>query len=77
MRSGRNEPRTSDLPSELASPAWRALTQAGYWHLKQIAEAGETEIARLHGVGPRALSQLRRALADRGLEFADPREAKG
>jgi hypothetical protein len=58
------------LPSSLARPAQRALANAGYTRLDQLAAVSEAEIAQLHGIGPNALAQLRRALADRGLAFA-------
>lgn len=64
-----NEP-GSDLPP-LAKPAQRALAGAGYSRLEQFTEVSEAEIAELHGIGPKALDQLRRALAARGLSFAD------
>ena len=62
--------RESDLPIELAEPARRALSQAGYWRLEQLTELSEAEVKQLHGVGPKALDQLRRALAALGLSFA-------
>lgn len=61
----------SDLPSELAKPARRALIAAGYLRLEQLAQVSEAEILRLHGMGPKALDQIRRALAARGLSFRD------
>jgi hypothetical protein len=63
--------RESDLPIELAEPAQRALGQAGYWRLEQLTELSEAEVKQLHGVGPKALDQLRRALATNGLSFAE------
>ena len=39
--------------------------RAGYRRLEQLAGMDESEIASLHGVGPKALVQLRRALAAR------------
>ena len=59
-----------DLPAELASPARRALVQAGYLRLEQLTEISEAEVMQLHGIGPNALAQLRRALGARGLSFA-------
>jgi hypothetical protein len=59
----------SDLPAGLANPARRALTAAGYWRLEQLTKVSEKDILKLHGMGPKALEQLRRALADRGLSF--------
>ncbi len=60
----------SDLPRELAKPARRALVGAGYTRLEQLTTVGEAEILKLHGMGPKALDQLRRALAAKGLSFA-------
>ena len=58
------------LPGNLGRPAQRALANAGYTRLDQLTTVSEAEIARLHGVGPKALMQLRQALADQGLAFA-------
>jgi predicted Fe-Mo cluster-binding NifX family protein len=52
----------SDLPKELAKPASRALLGAGYLRLEQLTKLSESEILKLHGMGPRAMDQLRRAL---------------
>ena len=59
----------SDLPSGLGQPAWRALTGAGIWTLTRLSAFSEAEIKQLHGIGPKALSQLHRALSDQGLNF--------
>ncbi len=56
--------------SKLASPARRALANAGIQNLKQLAEFSEAEIRELHGIGPNALVQLRLALRAKGLSFA-------
>lgn len=61
----------SDFPHELTQPARRALIGAGYWRLGQLAAISEADLKRLHGIGPKALGQLRRALAAQGLSFAD------
>lgn len=60
----------SDLP-KISQPAVRALAGVGIHRLKQLTRFSETEIGRLHGMGPKALGILRQALADRGLAFAD------
>jgi len=54
----------------LASPAQRALANAGIQNLEQLAKFSEDEIKQLHGIGPNALKQLRLALHARGLSFA-------
>jgi hypothetical protein len=59
-----------DLPDGLSRPAQRALAAAGYTRLDQLTRVSETEISRLHGMGPKAIDRLRRALAERGLSFA-------
>jgi hypothetical protein len=59
---------TTDLP-KLAAPARRALAQAGYENLDQLAGAKEADIMRLHGMGSTAMEALRNVLRDRGLSF--------
>lgn len=61
----------SDLPAGLSRPAQRALAAAGYTRLDQLTEASEAELLKLHGMGPKAIEQIRRALAARGQSFAD------
>jgi len=56
---------------KIAKPAQRALAGAGYTHLEQLSEVKESELAKLHGMGPNALGKLRTALAEKGLSFAD------
>jgi hypothetical protein len=58
----------ADLP-KLAAPARRALIGAGYTRLEQLTEVEESEVMRLHGMGPNAMETLRNALAERGLSF--------
>jgi hypothetical protein len=60
----------SDLPEGLARPAQRALAAAGYNRLEQLTKVTEADLAALHGMGPKAIGQLREALAARGLTFA-------
>ncbi len=57
-------------PKGLSQPAIRALTGAGYTHLEQLANVNETEIAELHGMGPKGIRILREALTEKGLSFA-------
>jgi hypothetical protein len=61
----------SDLP-KLAAPARRALAGAGCERLEQVAKLTEPQLRQLHGMGPNAIEQLRRALVDQGLSFAEP-----
>jgi hypothetical protein len=65
----------SDLLAALAAPARRALASAGYTHLAQLCLLSEAELLRLHGMGPKAIGQLREALAAQGLAFASDSSA--
>ena len=67
--------RESGLPSELANPARRALVGAGYRRLEQLTGVTEAEVRQLHGIGPKAIEQLRRALAAKGLSFANEKRS--
>ncbi len=62
-----------DLP-KLSQPAHRALASAGIQNLQQLTKFSEAEIKQLHGIGPNALIQLHRALADNGLSFANKKK---
>jgi predicted flap endonuclease-1-like 5' DNA nuclease len=57
-------------PAGLSAPARRALAAAGYTSLAQLAQLRETEIAALHGMGPKGVRILREALSERGQHFA-------
>ena len=58
----------TDLP-KLAAPARRALLAAGYTSLTDLTEVSESEVMKLHGMGPNAMRALRKALEERGLSF--------
>lgn len=64
----------SNLPEKLGAPATRALIGAGYTRLEQLSKAKESDIKKLHGVGPNAIQKLRAALSEMGLSFADEKE---
>lgn len=61
----------NDFPARLAKPALRALNQAGIVRLEQLTEKSEAELKKLHGMGPKAIEQLRVALEARGLAFSE------
>ena len=50
--------------------ARRVLAAAGYVRLEQLTGVSEAEAMELHGMGPKALDHLRRALASKGQRFA-------
>lgn len=60
----------NELPAKLAKPAKRALVGAGYINLEQFTNVTEAEIMNLHGMGPKAIEELRRVLNEKGLSFA-------
>ena len=70
-----NPQQESNLPPGLSKPAQRALTNAGYRRLEQLTRVSQAEVEGLHGVGPKALAQLRRALVANGLSFAVGKKA--
>jgi DNA polymerase/3'-5' exonuclease PolX len=55
-----------DLPRNIGAPATRALTAAGYTKLSQLVGVPADELAKLHGVGPKALRLLQEALQAQG-----------
>jgi hypothetical protein len=55
----------------LSTPAPRALSNAGYTRLVELANVSGREVKQLHGMGPKAFEALCRHLADQGLAFAD------
>ena len=60
----------------IGAPAQRALARAGYKGLGQLSKITEGELAKLHGMGPKALTLLRARLAEQGGAFAKPKAPK-
>lgn len=58
------------FPRGVAQPALRALARAGYRRLDDLAGVRESDLAKLHGIGPKALRALREALDKKGKSFA-------
>ena len=65
----------SNFP-KIGSPATRALEAAGYTTLKQLTTITESDIAQLHGMGPKALGILREALKAQGFSFKQDKTGK-
>ena len=61
----------AELVDGLSRPARRALANAGYTRIEQFTKLSEAEVGRLHGMGPKGVELIRRALASQGLSFAD------
>jgi hypothetical protein len=71
MTTEHRQDRERDLPHGLSKPAMRALEGAGYHRLEQLANVRESDILRMHGMGPKGIRTLRAALAERDLSFAN------
>jgi hypothetical protein len=69
MDNFNNVPLENDFPN-IGKPATRALMNAGYYKLDQLTKVTESEILKLHGVGPKAVRILNEALKGKQLSFA-------
>jgi hypothetical protein len=58
------------LPVGIAAPARRALAAAGITRLEDLTYLREEQLLALHGMGPKAIGQLRAALCEQGKSFA-------
>ncbi len=56
-----------DSLPKIGAPATRALIAAGYVSLGRLAGVPRSELAALHGVGPKALRIITAELAEHGL----------
>ena len=70
MKTRKHEQQESDLPPKIGNPARRALEGEGYFRLGQLTKVAESELMKLHGMGPNALGMLKDALKAKGLSFA-------
>ena len=75
MAKAKDESLPNAIPMGLSQPAQRALANAGYTRLEQLSKVTEAEVAQLHGIGPNALDQLRRAMAAIGLSYKKPKSS--
>lgn len=57
--------------SLLSAPARRALENAAIKTLPQLSRRSESEILKLHGMGPASMPKLRTALKSEGLSFRE------
>ena len=61
--------RDAGRPGNIGAPATRALTAAGYTRLSQLADVPAAELAKLHGVGQKALRLLQQALEEHSMSL--------
>lgn len=52
-----------ELPA-VGAPATRALRAAGYNSLRELADASRSQLASMHGVGPKVLRVIQTALEE-------------
>lgn len=71
MTEDTKAPDPGDLPAGIGRPATRALADAGLTSLALVVQRPRSEIAALHGVGPKAIRLLEEAVADHGLIWAE------
>jgi hypothetical protein len=62
-------PNKAAFPAGVSGPALRALASAGIESMVDLAGWSESDLARLHGMGPKALGALRTALEASGRSF--------
>jgi DNA-directed RNA polymerase alpha subunit len=60
---------SSGFLAELSSPARSALEHEGITTLSRLSQYTEAQILALHGVGPKSLPTLRKALESQGKAF--------
>jgi hypothetical protein len=65
----RTHPNRAAFPAGVSGPALRALDSAGVRAVADLARWTEADLAKLHGMGPKALSALRGALEANGRTF--------
>ncbi len=58
-----------DALPKIGAPATRALHAAGYTELRQLAGVRRSDLAMLHGMGPKALGLIEGALKEHGLSL--------
>ncbi|WP_320065498.1 helix-hairpin-helix domain-containing protein [Micromonospora sp. RTGN7] len=54
---------------KIGAPATRALNNAGYTALRDLVGASRAELAKLHGMGPKALEIIQSALEQHNLSL--------
>lgn len=57
------------FPNGVAQPAVRALASIGVTKVEQLSKHRESDLAALHGMGPKALGILKDALKSKGRSF--------
>lgn len=58
-----------DALPRVGAPATRALRAAGYNAIRELANVRRSDLAALHGMGPKALGIIEAALKEHGLRL--------
>ncbi len=64
-----NKKNEGNVFSSLSAPAQRALANQGIKNLQDLANYTQTELLKLHGMGPGSIPKLKAALEREGLTF--------
>lgn len=64
------EKHDSDFPN-IGRPAMGALHLERITKLEHLTKYSETDLLKIHGVGPKAIRILKEALKEKGLSFAE------
>lgn len=64
-----NKKAEENIFSSLSAPAQRALANKGIKNLQDLAAYTQSEILKLHGMGPSSIPKLKSALESKGLAF--------
>jgi hypothetical protein len=67
--SVRQQPSTLDGLPKISAPAIRALNAAGFTRLRELADVPRSDLAQLHGMGPKALRIIEEELERHGLRL--------
>ncbi len=59
---------------DIGKPAANALSNIGITELEQLSRIDEKNLLKIHGIGPKAASILKQALADSNLQFKESAE---
>ena len=64
-------PNEAAFPAGLSGPALRALAQAHVRAMSDLMKWSEADLAKLHGMGPKAIRTLKVALAEQGHQLRE------
>lgn len=68
-QSEMTHPNRSAFPLGMSGPSLRALSAAGVRSLSDLARWTKADLAKLHGMGPKALALLEQSLQESGRSF--------